>query len=425
MGLEQKINNKLNEYPLIKKYIKSTYQHIMYAVSPKIKSEGDIKRVSPNDKEHEYFFGYYDKSPWDVSDRYMLCLKANHTRNDVAPKETAKILIIDTKSNHIYEIAETHSWNVQQGCMLQWLGPNYDKKVLFNDYREGNYCSIILTLDINEDKIKIIEERKIDMPVYSVSNDGKFALTLDFSRLHRLRPGYGYSNKQEETYGIKLPDETCIWYIDLINNDIKSLLKYTDFANFEPRKEMKDAEHKVNHIMINPNGNRFMVLHRWFNGQHKYTRLITCNLDGSGMYNLSDDGMVSHCCWKNNDEIFSFLFKKEEGNGYYLLKDKSKQYTHYWKHIDFDGHPSFSPNGKKIVFDRYPNKYRIASVMVADANDINGNSIVEKAKVFSPFKYDNETRCDLHPRWSRNCNKISFDSVFEGKRGLFIVEVKE
>ena len=76
MSLEQKINYQLNKYPGIKKYIKRGYQRAMYALSKKIKSEGDIVRVSPNDSMSEYFFGYYDKSPWDATGRYMLCMRA-------------------------------------------------------------------------------------------------------------------------------------------------------------------------------------------------------------------------------------------------------------------------------------------------------------------------------------------------------------
>ena len=40
MSLEQNINYQLNKYPGVKKVVKSVYQHAMYAVSPKIKSEG-------------------------------------------------------------------------------------------------------------------------------------------------------------------------------------------------------------------------------------------------------------------------------------------------------------------------------------------------------------------------------------------------
>lgn len=97
MSLEQKINYQLNKVPGVKKVIKRVYQQTMYALSPKIKSEGDIVRISPNDSAHEYFFCYYDKSPWDATDRYLLCMRANNTWSDVSSREKADILLIDTK----------------------------------------------------------------------------------------------------------------------------------------------------------------------------------------------------------------------------------------------------------------------------------------------------------------------------------------
>ena len=179
MAIEQKINEVLNKIPAIKKIVKRIYQVLMYAISSKTKYEGDIIRINPQD-DYEYFFGYYDKSPWDFYDRYMLCLRVKDTTKSVAPKDSADIILIDTQNNNTYEIiAKTSTWNVQQGCMLQWLGPDFSEKIIFNDFRYGKYCSIILN-------IKSREETVIEMPVYSVSNDGKFALTLDFSRLHRL-----------------------------------------------------------------------------------------------------------------------------------------------------------------------------------------------------------------------------------------------
>ena len=416
MGFEQKINNELNKFPAIKKIVKRYYQLVMYAISPKIKSEGSIKRVSPDDGR-EYFFGYYDKSPWDRTGRYMLCMRANNTWSDVAPKESADIILIDTKNNNsIRIIATSCSWNVQQGCMVQWLGPDFDKQIIYNDFKEGNYCSIILNIETGE-------ERVLKIPVYSVSLDGKTALSLDFSRLHRLRKGYGYSNLPDTTEDEKLPNKTCIWKLDIDKNEVTELLKYTDFASFEPRNEMKNAVHKVNHIMLSPNGKRFMVLHRWFDGSRKYSRLITCNIDGTQMYNLSDDDMVSHCYWKNNEEIIAFENKKDGGPGYYLMKDKTQEYRHLWENISNDGHPSYSPDGKYIVTDSYPNRSRIADIKVFKSDDYEGRNPNVVAKVFAPFKYDNDTRCDLHPRWSRDSKKICFDSVFEGHRGLYVVEV--
>ena len=424
MSIEQKINYQLNKCPAVKKVIKRAYQLGMYAISPKIKSEGNIIRISPNDSSHEYFFGYYDKSPWDITDRYMLCMRANDTWSDVSPRETADILIIDTEKevndpNRTKKIAETRAWNVQQACMLQWLGPDFSSRILYNDYRNGQYCAVILTLAKMEEKV-------ISMPVYTVSNDGKIALTLDFSRLYNLRPGYGYYNVPEKTKGIELPDTTAVWKIDLETGEITDLLSYTDFANFQPRYEMqeKGSVHKVNHLMLSPSGKRFMVLYRWFNGQRKYTRLITCNIDGTDMDVLSDDDMVSHCYWKNNSSILAFENKKKTGPGYYLMKDKTDKYIHCWPQFSNDGHPSYSPDGSLIVTDSYPNRARIASINIMSGNERKKENTTI-VKVFAPFKYDNDTRCDLHPRWNHTGDKICFDSIFEGHRGLYVVDVAE
>lgn len=397
----------------------------MYAISPKIKSEGDIVRISPNDKNHEYFFGYYDKSPWDITDRYVLCLRAKDTWSDVSPKEKADIIIIDTKKkcnerDRIRKIAETRAWNVQQACMLQWLGSDCQSRIIYNDYRNGKLVAVILDIKSGKEKI-------IDMPVYTVSADGKTALTLDFSRLYNLRPGYGYYNVEEKTKGIGLPDSTAIWRIDLESGVITPLLSYRDFYEFQPRSEMTDANtvHKVNHLMLSPDGKRFMVLYRWFNGQRKYTRLITCDVDGNNMYLLSDDDMVSHCYWKNNKAILAFENKKGSGTGYYLMLDKTQKYIHCWPQLSGDGHPSYSPDGSRIVTDSYPDRARVQYLRIMDGKNERNNDVRVVAKVFSPFKYDNDTRCDLHPRWNRAGDKICFDSVFEGHRGLYSVKVRD
>lgn len=414
MEFEQKINYHLNNYPALKKVIKRIYQFSMYSISSRIKSEGNIIRISPNEKS-EFFFGYYDKCPWDITGRYMLCMKAQNTWSDVSPKHKLQILLIDTHNNKVKVIAESSSWNVQQGCMAQWLGPDFKERIIYNDYRNGNYCSIILNVFTGK------EEKIITSPIYAVSNDGKTALTLDFSRLYRLRPGYGYYNLPEKTANERIPDKTCIWKINIENSEVSPLLKYTDFAYFEQRKEMINAEHKVNHLMISPNGKRFMVLHRWFEGHRKYTRLVTCNVDGTDIYVLSDDDMVSHCYWKNDNEIIAFENKKDGGTGYYLMKDKTQEHKRLWPQISNDGHPSYCPTDSSlVVFDTYPNRARIQEIKIARDTETEVKTI---AKIFAPFKYDNDTRCDCHPRWSRDGSMICFDAAFEGHKGLYVVKL--
>lgn len=414
VALENAGKKIFEQFPVIKRSCKRVYQLSMYALSKdKFKVDGEVIKVSPNDK-YEYFYGYYDKSPWDKNDRYMLCIRVKYAYKSVAPKESGEVVIIDTENNNkVIKIGTTNSWNVQQGCMAQWLGPDFSEKIIYNDFRDGEYCSVIFNVKSNK------EERVFRKPVYDVSRDGKFALSLDFSRLHRLRKGYGYSNLPDTTESELCPNKTCIWKIDLETGKIEKLLKYGDFAKFEQNETMIGAEHKVNHIMISPNGKRFMVLHRWFQRGRKNTRLVTVNCDGSDMYNLSDDVFVSHCYWKNDEEILSFLRKKESGDHYYLMKDKTKEYRMFWKELNTDGHCSYSPNGKLIITDTYPNRKRLAHVFVCKE----GEKSKRIASVFAPFRYDNDVRCDLHPRWNHKGNKVCIDSVHEGKRGLYTINV--
>ena len=405
----------LEPFPGVKRAGKRAFQLAGYALSnEKITSEGDVRRVTPDDG-YEYFFGYYDKSPWDAADRRMIALRVRQSWQSPAPAEPGELVLIDTeRDNAVQPVATVRAWNVQQGCMAQWLGPDFSRFILFNDFRDGAYCSVIYDTEVQ------CEVRVLPRPVYDVSKDGSFALSLDFSRLHRLRPGYGYSNLPETTADQPCPDAPCIWRVELADGRVTPLLKYTDFAAFEPTPDMAGAEHKVNHLMICPDGSRFMVLHRWLQRGIKRTRLVTANSDGTELYNLNDDGFVSHCFWKNDREILSFLRKRETGDHYYLMTDRTREYRLLWPELSRDGHCSYSPDGSRVVTDTYPNRKRLASVYICSDAE---NRSRRLARVLSPLRYWGDCRCDLHPRWNRRGDAVCIDSVHDGKRGLYVIPV--
>ena len=412
-NIGRRIRYLLEPFPFVKRMGKRIYQYAGYALSrEKIRSEGEIVRLTPEDG-CEYFFGYYDKSPWDAEDKRLIALRVRQSWKSPAPQEPGTVVLIDAEGN-IRTVAQTHAWNVQQGCMAQWLGPDYRQFILYNDFREGAYCSVIF------DTFAMREVKVLPMPVYDVARDGSFALTLDFARLNRLRPGYGYANLPDAGKGDLCPDAPCIWRMELSDGRITPLLKYTDLAAFEPDPSMTGAEHKVNHLMLCPDGSRFMLLHRWFQEGHKHTRLVTANSDGSELYNLSDDGFASHSFWKDDRHILSFLRKRATGDHYYLMTDRSREYRMLWPQLRTDGHCSYSPDGKRVVTDTYPNRSRLSGVYVCTDE---AGLAQRVARVFSPLRYRGDCRCDLHPRWNRRGDALCIDSTHEGKRGMYLIPV--
>jgi len=416
--IEYFISINLRRYPKFRNFVKLTYQRSIYLVSKifgkDIKNVFSTKAVRVTPKEREHFFGYYNISPWDITGRYILSLEVPFSDKHPIHGEKAAIGIIDTNNNNkfIY-IAKTQTWNLQQGCMLQWLGPKFKDDIIFNCLINNQYVSII-------HNIKTKERIILNLPIYSISKNGKHALSLNFSRLNRLRLGYGYGNLPDETKNDFHPANDGIWYLDIEKNKSKLIISLNDITKINWEETMKEAHHKFNHIEINPNGTRFMFIHRWESKKEKYSRLYTANLDGKDIYCLANDKMVSHCCWKNNIHILSWCRKKGIGDKYYLFTDKSKEFQIVGNGIlNVDGHPSYSPDRRYILTDTYPDRTRMRTLIIYDTVEEEKYDI---GKFFAPFKYDGDIRCDLHPRWDRDGKHICFDSVHEGKRQLYIIK---
>ena len=50
---------------------------------------------------------------------------------------------------------------------------------------------------------------------------------------------------------------------------------------------------------------------------------------------------------------------------------------------------------------------------------------VDLGSYFSPLPFRGEIRCDLHPRWSRDERMVSFDSIHEGSRQVYVIDVSQ
>jgi hypothetical protein len=352
------------------------------------------------------FFGYYNISP-ENNNGDILYLKVNNEETRASLIEPAKIMV-KKPSGDIFQIGETRAWNWQQGCMLQWL-PKGGKDILFNDYDEVNDRYVSKIIDMNSNVL-----RTFGMPVNNVSSDGSFALSLNYDRLAKMRPDYGYFNRKNN----ELADDNQdgIWHFDLTSGHKNLIITLENLKSFSYSSTMDGAKHKVNHIDINPSGIRCMFLHRWVGPQGRFMRLITANPDGSGLYILNGDVMTSHCCWLNNKEILSFCEYKGV-KGYFKFKDKTNKVEYFSVNMpETDGHPSVSPDGKWLITDTYPDRAKMSYLYLYG---VQNDTILKLGSFFQPLRYRKEMRIDLHPKWEIDGKSIFFESGHGSKRNLY------
>lgn len=411
---ERKIARFFSKFPLLKKLVKRFYQYLnfwIYRKKYKFQAISTLRSLSV--PQGETFFGYYDKSPSSIDKRYILYhLTSLSTRKKPNPNVPINVCVWDTFSERDVYMGETFAYNWQQGSRAQWLAAS---EFIYNNYSsELGYHSV--KVELNEEGVK---ESSIRFPIYDCFQN-KYALSVSFERLHQLRPDYGYRN-HDITQPLPSYSEDGIFFINLENGNINLLISLQEVISIDMAKNETESKHKFNHIMISPDGNSFMFLHRYYIGGRRFDRLIVADINGSNVRVLADDEMVSHCFWYDDKHIIGYKRDYKLGDRYYKIEINSKQKTIIGKGIldkYGDGHPFV--HGDFMTFDTYPNKARMKELFTFD---ISKNKLNKLGEFYEGMSYYGETRCDLHPRCSEDGKTVYFDSVHTGKRNLYWLDV--
>lgn len=365
-----------------------------------------------------HFFGYYDKSPWDAAMRRVLGLETTFMDRPPTGRDPAVIGVIDVAGGYAWEpVAETHAWCWQQGCMLRWLPGSGDREIIYNDLREGQFVAVIRELETGR-------ERVLPRPVYALTPDGRGAVTVNFTRLHHFYAGYGYpGGPQDGQIDNPAPDDEGIWWMDLLTGKSQLVVSLAELAAYRPHPRMAGRPRYLNHLQFNTTGTRFIMVDRWMaNGGH-LTRLYTASPSGPDLCLLADDDLVSHFDWCGADRVLAWARVAGRGEHYFLFADRSEQIEVVGPEVlTQDGHCSYSPNREWILTDTYPDREEKRTLILYH---VASGRRYDVGRFYSPAPASDDLRCDLHPRWSPDGRQVCFDSIHEGTRQMYVVEVGE
>ncbi len=389
-----------------------------------VNSTNEWRKITPDDGH--YFFGYYDRNPWDHTITRHLTLKVGQCDRVPVRGETAEIGFVDIKSGKYEAQTTTRCWCHQQGSMELWL-PHRPGCFIYNDYDEANDRIVARIFEVGKGIVG-----NYDIPVYAMSPDGRYAVSLNFARIPRR--GYSYADAVLPKEFHPDLDREGIFLMDLHTGEYRLIVSYRDMIRIFPAKYwLDDVYIWLNHAIFNCDGTKLLWLLRHCPDPRNpvwCTHMYTANIDGSELRcplpQFYWDKMISHQHWgRTPNEILIDANWRGAGFEYVVFDERvlplqAERISHGAGPM---GHLVFSPDNQTLLADTYPqpdNKQRLYAVDAA-------TGILTELGAFNHIREEGaivETRCDLHPRWSRDGKLITVDSINDGKRGIYLLEYR-
>lgn len=388
-----------------------TTQRSSTVVFPKV---NEPVQITKNGQEH-LFASYYGINSFSKSQKYVTVLETDVKYRIPDENDTATLGLVDLDTHEFIPVAKTSAWNFQQGCMAHWLTASPDSLIIYNDLRDGKYVSVILNVHTKK------EMKVIPYPVSAVSPNGREALCINFARMRITRPDYGYAGKgQESKTDVSFPEDDGLFLVDLETGKAKLIVSVAQVK--EMVSEVPDGGLEYfNHTLFSRDGSKIFLLARSIPNWN--TISFTVNRDGSEIKRCFPDGWEgSHFDWLNGNELMVTAKYEAKQYGHVLFTVGKNNYKRLGKGLlDFDGHGTFSPDGKWMTTDTYPVEGMREQKI--ELMDMKTEAVLSLGRFHEPEEFHGGWRCDIHCRWSPKGDLIGFNSTKSGSRQVYVMKL--
>jgi len=364
---------------------------------------------------HETFAGYYEIQPVSADGKAVLAHAASVARNALTGSEAASVGWFDIETGDWHQLGETQLWCWQMGARLRWWDSEGPRTLAFNAMFEGAPAHCLV------DEAGGFRKQG-DIPLFDANEKAGVGLSLNFARLAQCRPGYGYPLLDDPFAHENLPDGDGVTLVDLASGKGELAYPMPKFAAEVPGANSGEY-HYLNAALLSPKATRFSVLYKRLPDPadaHTWTvDAFVGNCDGSGLMRVPLDGRASHYWWLDEDRI-AYTSNKGIGSSYVVFDCLDGSLSALSQVMPgVDGHPSLHRESGTWVTDTYPDLYSEQTLYVLESD---ASERRELGRLLADKRYQDEWRCDLHPRWSRDGAKVVIDSTHNGYRALYLVE---
>jgi hypothetical protein len=439
--------------------------------------KSEILSITQPPKHH--FFGFHDLSAWNYSGDKILSLEVETINRPPLPLEAAGLGFVNSEGRFI-RLGTTTSFNFPQGARQQWIGnTNY---FIVNNIRENQWASDVYDTDLQ----KLVAVYPFACHHLNNTGEVAYSINYArLFRLGAYGyPGIEDSYKFDpmpERDGIWIGDLTSykkellvsIKEVATIQNNTSSkacghhylthllLNPSNNRLAFLHRYALPDGGEITRLMTIGTNGRDLRCLASGylshFDWKDSDTILIFGRLNNSlDSIRTSKIFSLPHSSFflKIGKSVGRRLFKNHINaqSGFVLVHDLVE--SEYFKIgagvLTEDGHPMLCPTNRDwIINDTYPdqNGYRTLMLynisknrridlghfkMINEEPDLSLKSKYFKGvepKILKDIQENNLAftrsglHCDLHPRWDKKGEKVAFDSIHEGSRQIYMIDI--
>jgi hypothetical protein len=389
------------------------------------KTVGKVMSITPHD--HHFVHTYYDICPFSRSQRFIAATRLSiHDRIPILG-DTADVCVIDLHEQTIETVYTTKSWGYQTGANLHWGAS--DRMLYTNDVIDGIAVCVGIDLesgktlayagpmyDIAPDESCVIgfpfELLDITQPGYGVP-------AKDPKNPKKLPPGAATDEGIWRT-DLRTNHKTLLVSLAETASLIPEPPPQSNGTFYYWHSKFNKQGTRIMQVLrcLFPDGSggRNVNVFTYDSGGKNIHRTQSYPIWGHGgghpnwhpdgkhlLRNLKPDGKRDRLCMIPYD-----------GSDFTVLSET----------IDGGGHPTIEPNGRYIITDAFPHDGKqYVKIRLIDLTNQCEETICRIPTIDRETLKEMVMRLDGHPAWSHDYKKVVFQAAPEGKRQLFLADL--